>query len=187
METNIQTREITPSTFVLDQEQRVRLSKSAGPNLLIYLNSVSKLLKGDNQFRPTVNLDLTLNGQRLLYHHKDSKYLSLFGGGIDDDDILTAITREIFEETGLTPDKIDSIQYIGGDYLRNRPDKELRDGYTDGKYYFVFKVQLNSSVQLEDIVLEDSVDVIVQTETTPDSLRLLSAEKANLVLGLLGP
>lgn len=187
MTITIPSTETEQEKFFIDPVEYTRLKEMLTIETLDLLNAFTDNLKVDKEFRPTVNLDIILDGMRLLYRHADSEYLSMYGGGIDNDDILTAILREIHEELGLTADKIESIKFIGKNSIENRPGKAPRDGFSKGKYYFVFEVKLKDTVKLEDLTSEENVAEIVQLDRSIESLSRLSAEKANLVLDMLKP
>ena len=93
---------------------------------------------------------------------------SLPGGGIDDgEDVLTALKREILEETGCTCGSIAELGMV----MENRAQAD----YTQYSYYFVVEALQAGSPQLTEA--EKNNKTRLQWHTLEDVIRLINGFK----------
>jgi 8-oxo-dGTP pyrophosphatase MutT (NUDIX family) len=147
----------------ISPEMRGKFTTQIGQHVLTFLQSVTEMQKTDMSFRPTVNFVMH-NGIDYIFHktkksdkkNKESDNWSLYGGGVDGDDILTAVLKEVWEETGLLPEQIESIKYLGGDLSNS--SRAGRDGFKNGKMYFYFEIKISNTIDPSSFKLEEGVE-----------------------------
>ncbi len=104
----------------------------------------------------------------VMYAEKFNLY-SLPGGGIEEgEDSLTALRREVFEETGCSCDHIEELGFV----CENRAHQD----YTCRSYYYVVTTDHPAqAAQLTEAEIRNGT--AVQWHTLEDTLRLISEPK----------
>lgn len=110
----------------------------------------------------------------VMYSDKFNLY-SLPGGGIEDgEDVLTALRREVFEETGCTCDVIDELGIV----TENRASLD----YTQINFYYVIRThQIPGKNHLTEAELLNRTTV--QWRTYEEMVRLIHSQEFDRIQG----
>lgn len=134
-------------------------------------------LPGRSEKPPRVTARAIVKNQRgqyaVMYAEKYNIY-TLPGGGVEDnEDILTALRREILEETGCTCDEIREL----GTIYENRASLD----YTQVNHYFVVTTREVGEICLTEAELANNT--VVQWHTFEEVKRLISKPTFDRVQG----
>lgn len=100
-----------------------------------------------------------------VIHSEEFHKYSLPGGGVDDgEDILTALKREILEETGCTCGKISELGIV----KENRAQAD----YTQCSYYYVVEVGSKGNPHFTEE--ETNSGTVLQWHTLPEMIKLIN-------------
>lgn len=161
-------------------------SKFLRPTVLKLLEYQVRNLQKNKSYRPKTNLFIVHRNQVLQSKFKESQENSFFGGGIEDQDpdIETAILRELKEETGITEESIESIEYAGQNKADFRESQRNRDGYTNGQNYFYFTVRLKPDFDRSKIQTENDYQA-VWSASVKNALNTIRHERIAKIINVL--
>lgn len=140
-----------------------RLYDQLDPKSIAQLNGLIKSITAEHKYRPKTNIVLK-HGDSIgickVCNNDDAEHWTLFGGGIDGQDIVYALLRELFEETGITTDKVQTIKFLGLSRAKfSYNASKNRDGFTEGQHYFYFSIELDPTFDRNSISLENNVEI----------------------------
>lgn len=96
----------------------------------------------EKKYRPcVVAILINKQGQILVVQsNKNPQDWSFPQGGINaNEDIESALIREVHEETGIKGDQLSNIEYIKKFTLDAEPERKNKRGFSKGKLYFFFR------------------------------------------------
>lgn len=138
-------------------------------------------------YRPTVVVILQRPDGRVLFVQsaKNAVWWDLIQGGVNkDEEVITALQRELFEETGIGSDALESIKYCGVHQIAIE-SWERKDGFLKGKRYYNFLVKCKVEVEIN---LQESelagFDWVLQSEVYK-KISSLNGQKQNTILTAL--
>ena len=99
---------------------------------------------------------------------------SLPGGGVEDgEEVITALHREILEETGCTCDKVEELGIV----YENRASLD----YTQINYYYVVHTDHVGETQLTDAEIENKT--LLEWHTLDEMIRLINDQEFDRIQG----